>query len=242
MAPIHVDESAGSDETGKGTPEQPYQTLAFALYTHPEEKFVIRKDASAAYEEPTQSALKKAKKGADGIEKKRKKAEELAEREAKEKAEARERKEKRLEESKKIVLQEDPSLPKAVKVRIDFRRARDLLISRAEQDRKPDALAVKTHPHVGMGAPSARPEGDHLRCAPGRDWLPSVCPVWTGCADIRGSDPHARVDDRSGRHAKDGPGGADRAWRARTCGRLLEGPRRISRWRRCLHQQIERSA
>ncbi|KAH9888402.1 asparaginyl-tRNA synthetase [Cubamyces lactineus] len=118
MAPIHVDESAGSDETGKGTPEQPYQTLAFALYSHPEEKFVIRKDAAGTYEEPTQSALKKAKKGADGIEKKRKKAEELAEREAKEKAEARERKEKRLEESKKIVLQEDPSLPAAIKSKI----------------------------------------------------------------------------------------------------------------------------
>ncbi|KAI0669404.1 asparaginyl-tRNA synthetase [Trametes maxima] len=118
MAPIHVDESAGSDETGKGTPEQPYQTLAFALYSHPDEKFLSRKDASGTYEEPTQSALKKAKKGADGIEKKRKKAEELAEREAKEQAAARERKEKRLEESKKIVLQEDPSLPAATKAKI----------------------------------------------------------------------------------------------------------------------------
>ena len=85
MAPIHVDESTGSDETGKGTPEAPYQSLAFALYTHPDGPYVIRKDASGTYEEPTQSALKKAKKGADGIEKKRKKAEELAEREAKEK-------------------------------------------------------------------------------------------------------------------------------------------------------------
>ncbi|EIW54041.1 asparaginyl-tRNA synthetase [Trametes versicolor FP-101664 SS1] len=118
MAPIHVDESAGSDETGKGTSEAPYQTLAFALYTHPDEKFAIRKDAAGTYEEPTQSALKKAKKGADGIEKKRKKAEELAEREAKEQAAARERKEKRFEESKKIVLQEDASLPAAVKAKI----------------------------------------------------------------------------------------------------------------------------
>ena len=117
MAPIHVDESAGSDETGKGTPEQPYQTLAFALYSHPEEKFVIRKDAAGTYEEPTQSALKKAKKGADGIEKKRKKAEELAAREANEKKEARERRERQLEESKKIVLTEDASLPPAKKVR-----------------------------------------------------------------------------------------------------------------------------
>ncbi|KAH9856723.1 asparaginyl-tRNA synthetase [Lenzites betulinus] len=118
MSPIHVDESAGSDETGKGTSEQPYQTLAFALYSHPDEKFLIRKDAAGTYEEPTQSALKKAKKNADGIEKKRKKAKELADREANEQAAAGERKEKRLEESKKIVLQEDASLPAAVKAKI----------------------------------------------------------------------------------------------------------------------------
>lgn len=116
MSTIHVDETAGSDETGKGTPELPYQSLAFALYTHPDAKFAIRKDATAEYEEPTQSALKKAKKSADGIEKKRKKAEELAQREANEKKEARERKEKQIEESKQIVLVEDNSLPPAKKV------------------------------------------------------------------------------------------------------------------------------
>ena len=49
MAPIHVDESAGSDETGKGTPEAPYQTLAFAVYSHPEGPYAIRKDASGTY-------------------------------------------------------------------------------------------------------------------------------------------------------------------------------------------------
>lgn len=117
MAAIHVDETTGSDDTGTGTAEQPYQTLAFALFTHPTAQLALRKDAGAAYEEPTQSALKKAKKGADGLEKKRKKAEELAEREAKEKTEERERRERLIEESKKIVLVEDSSLPKAKKVR-----------------------------------------------------------------------------------------------------------------------------
>ena len=117
MSTIHVDETTGSDDTGKGMPELPYQSLAFALYTHPDAKLLVRKDAAGTYEEPTQSALKKAKKGADGLEKKRKKAEELAEREAKEKKEERERREKLIEESKKIVLVEDESLPKAKKVR-----------------------------------------------------------------------------------------------------------------------------
>ncbi|KAI0785792.1 asparaginyl-tRNA synthetase [Abortiporus biennis] len=119
MAPYYVDEGTGSDDTGKGTQEQPYQSLAFALFSHGQDSAVlIRKDASGTYEEPTQSALKKAKKGADGLEKKRKKAEELAEREAKEKKEEKERREKLIEESKKIVLQEDASLPKAKKAKI----------------------------------------------------------------------------------------------------------------------------
>ena len=92
-------------------------TLAFAIFTNPTATLLVRKNADAAYEEPTQSALKKAKKNAEGLEKKRKKAQELAEREAKEQAAARERREKKLEESKKIVLTQDPSLPAAVKVR-----------------------------------------------------------------------------------------------------------------------------
>ncbi|KAL6305083.1 asparaginyl-tRNA synthetase [Sparassis latifolia] len=114
MATIHVDESAGSDESGKGTPELPYQTLAFAIFTHGASPILSRKDPSGTYEEPTQSALKKAKKGADGLEKKR----ERAEREAKEKAEERQRRERVLEESKKVVLTEDSSLPAATKAKI----------------------------------------------------------------------------------------------------------------------------
>ena len=96
MAPVHVDEASGSDETGKGTADQPYQTLAFAVFCAPDATYLTRKDASVTYEEPTQSSLKKAKKGADGLEKKRKKAEELAEREAKEKKEERGEREKRM--------------------------------------------------------------------------------------------------------------------------------------------------
>ncbi|KZT72393.1 asparaginyl-tRNA synthetase [Daedalea quercina L-15889] len=119
MSTIYVDDSSGSDDAGKGTAEAPYQSLAFAIFTHgPEAKLLARKDPNAPYEEPTQSALKKAKKGADGLEKKRKKAEELAEREAKEKSEERERRQKLLEDSKKIVLEEDPALPIAVKSKL----------------------------------------------------------------------------------------------------------------------------
>jgi len=114
MAPSYINEATGSDITGDGTQEKPYQTLGFAVYTlgntTPESFLVYGKES---YEEPTQSALKKAKKTADGIDKKRKKQEEL---DAKKEAEDKEKREK-LEESRKIVLTEDESLPKATKVR-----------------------------------------------------------------------------------------------------------------------------
>jgi asparaginyl-tRNA synthetase len=114
MASFYVDETAGSDLTGVGSQESPYQSLAHALFAQGQSaKVLARKDQSAEYEEPTQSALKKAKKGADGLEKKRKKAEELAEAATLE----REKRDRLLEESKKIELLEDASLPAASKVR-----------------------------------------------------------------------------------------------------------------------------
>ncbi|KAI0067609.1 asparaginyl-tRNA synthetase [Artomyces pyxidatus] len=119
MSTYHVDEAAGSDTTGTGTSDAPYQTIAFAFFTHGQDvKVLVRKDATSPYDEPTQSSVKKAKKNADGLEKKAKKAKELAERDAQAKGEERERKEKLLEESKKIQLVEDPSLPAAVKAKI----------------------------------------------------------------------------------------------------------------------------
>ena len=123
MAPIHIDEASGSDDTGKGTLEEPYKSLGQALFNHgstPAVSYLIRKDQTVQYDEPTQSSLKKAKKTADGIEKKKKKQEELAERHAKDKGEEIEKREKLLEESKKIILEEDISLPKATKVRAFF--------------------------------------------------------------------------------------------------------------------------
>ncbi|KAI0279119.1 asparaginyl-tRNA synthetase [Russula aff. rugulosa BPL654] len=115
MASFYVDETSGSDLTGVGSQQTPYQSLAHALFTQGQSaKVLVRKDPSAEYEEPTQSALKKAKKGADGLEKKRKKAEELAEAAALE----REKRDRLLEESKKIQVVEDATLPAAVKAKI----------------------------------------------------------------------------------------------------------------------------
>jgi len=80
--------------------------------------FQIRKSADAEYDTLTQSATKKGKKDAQGLEKKRLKAEE----EEEEARERQERCEKRLEESRKVVLVEDASLPTLTKVssNLDF--------------------------------------------------------------------------------------------------------------------------
>ncbi|KAF9523843.1 hypothetical protein CPB83DRAFT_862187 [Crepidotus variabilis] len=119
MASIYVDEAAGSDANGTGTTEAPYQSLAQAIFAHGEgASLQIRKTADAEYKEPSPSSVKKAKKGAQGLEKKKKKAEELAEQDAKKQGDDKEKREKLLEESKKIVLQEDTSLPTATRTKI----------------------------------------------------------------------------------------------------------------------------
>ncbi|KAF7362348.1 AA-TRNA-LIGASE-II domain-containing protein [Mycena venus] len=115
MSAIHIDETAGSDTTGTGAADQPYQSLGVALFKHGAgASFLTRKDAAGTYEEPTQSSVKKAKKTAEGLEKKRKKAEDLERAENEEK----EKRQQVLEQSKKIVLVEDASLPKASKAKI----------------------------------------------------------------------------------------------------------------------------
>ncbi|KAI0300466.1 asparaginyl-tRNA synthetase [Multifurca ochricompacta] len=95
MASVYVDEAAGSDLTGVGSLDVPYQSIAHALFLHGQ-------TITVRYEEPTQSALKKAKKGADGLEKKRRKAEELAAREAQAQSEDLEKRERLLQASKEI--------------------------------------------------------------------------------------------------------------------------------------------
>ncbi|KAI5123832.1 hypothetical protein M0805_009124 [Coniferiporia weirii] len=119
-ASVYIDEATGNDEAGSGTQNAPYKTLAYALFKHDSVadtvvQLHVRKDAETPFEKPTDSALKKAKKGADGLRKKAAKAAEVAEREARDRAEA----DKKLEESKKIVLVEDESLPKPTRAKIN---------------------------------------------------------------------------------------------------------------------------
>ena len=118
MSTVYIDQATGVDAPGNGTIDRPYQTLAYAIFSTPSAEvdnavFQVRKSADVEYDAPTQSATKKAKKDAQGLEKKRLKAEA----EEKEARERQERREKRLEESRKVVLVEDALLPAPVKVR-----------------------------------------------------------------------------------------------------------------------------
>src|SRR6266542_3692774 len=105
-------ETGGSDTTGQGSLEKPYQSLAQAIYAHGHAQFKIRKTADAKYEEPTPTSLKKAKKIAQRIGAKAQEQSERAAKEQEEKAKL----ENILEQSKTIVLQEDPALPMATTV------------------------------------------------------------------------------------------------------------------------------
>lgn len=114
-----MDESTGSDTAGHGTLEEPYQTAAYAIFANEHSKpitILIRSKPDIDYAEISPSGLKKAKKNAEGLAKKAKKAEEQRLKEEQEKGAEVERLRKKLEESKQITLTEDPTLPSPVKV------------------------------------------------------------------------------------------------------------------------------
>jgi asparaginyl-tRNA synthetase len=109
---VYVDETAGSDESGDGTQGQPYKSAAHAIFAQgpsPPLAIMTRKSDADQYSPIGVAPLKRARKGAEGLQKQRKKALE-AEAKANEQAEL-------LEKSKAITLTENPDLPKAVKVR-----------------------------------------------------------------------------------------------------------------------------
>ncbi|KAF9379899.1 hypothetical protein CPB97_008691 [Podila verticillata] len=120
----HVDETKGSDETGNGSIEAPYQSAVKALQAHGDSvkiqvwKAAVAEGETSGYTVISGAALKKAVKKVGELEKKAKKvAEQAAELAAKEQAAAEER-ERVLEAAKAVVLKQDPSLPTATKIKI----------------------------------------------------------------------------------------------------------------------------
>ncbi|OVF07405.1 putative asparagine--tRNA ligase [Clavispora lusitaniae] len=119
MSSVYVNEKSGSDsaETA-GTEQQPFQTPAFALFVKPDAKVLVYKQKEDSedfeYVEISASALKKAKKGADGLKKKQEKQLKLAEEQKKKQEEA----SKKMAELDLIKIVEDKSLPEAKRIKL----------------------------------------------------------------------------------------------------------------------------
>ncbi|KAL5333423.1 hypothetical protein BJX70DRAFT_403579 [Aspergillus crustosus] len=131
MASYYIDEDVGKDEsTATGSESAPYKTLVYAFLQHaPTEgaQYLTRKSeteptgedinpaSKLEWKPATKSAVKKATSLFEQRKKKAAKEQELA---IREKQEA-EKRHLVLEEAKKIVLKEDSSLPKPVRIRLD---------------------------------------------------------------------------------------------------------------------------
>lgn len=109
---VYVDASAGIDSPGRGSVGAPFNTAGYALFISESISTIFVRNKDAEYIEITASAMKKAKKEADGLAKKAKKEEELKHKEEEKKANEL----RKLEESKKIVITEDSTLPRPIKV------------------------------------------------------------------------------------------------------------------------------
>lgn len=129
---VYIDEDVGKDESSAtGSESAPYKTLLHALLQQPPStegiQYLTRKsetgpagedgDTSARLEwkPATKSAMKKATNLYEQRKKKAAKEQDLAIREKEEK----EKRQQTLEEAKKVVIKEDPSLPKPVRIRLD---------------------------------------------------------------------------------------------------------------------------
>ncbi|KAK2765660.1 hypothetical protein FQN54_008516 [Arachnomyces sp. PD_36] len=129
---VYIDEDVGKDEsTAAGSESAPYKTLVHAMLQHPPStegiQYLTRKSETGPVSEDgdpaarlewkpaTKSALKKATNLYEQRKKKAAKDQELAIREKEEK----DKRQQILEEAKKVVVKEDQSLPKPVRIRLD---------------------------------------------------------------------------------------------------------------------------
>ncbi|KAG9684702.1 asparaginyl-tRNA synthetase, partial [Aureobasidium melanogenum] len=115
---IYIDEEKGIDaESATGSEQAPYKSVQYAFLQHADNaQYLVRKSAEDPEWKPAaKAALKKAANYADAQKKKAAKEKDLAIRQQKEE----EDRQKVLEEAKKIEVKEDPSLPAALKMKLD---------------------------------------------------------------------------------------------------------------------------
>ncbi|XP_062516538.1 asparagine--tRNA ligase, cytoplasmic-like [Corticium candelabrum] len=119
---LYTSEKSGSDETGDGTESKPFKSVLQAMRAIGAEPFpsilVDSKTEGERWEPVSSSQLKKQKKLWEAEKRKVAKKSEADEARQQQDIEAAERHAKQLEEAKKVVLKEDPSLPKAKQVKI----------------------------------------------------------------------------------------------------------------------------
>ncbi|SCW02622.1 LAFE_0F10660g1_1 [Lachancea fermentati] len=120
---LYINELSGIDETSAtGSQESPFKTAAYALFTAREQSeepklFTFKQDSENGdgYVPITPSALKKARKGCDGLKKKLVKQQELEKR----KQEQQEAENQKKLASLNITIEEDPSLPPAQRMKVE---------------------------------------------------------------------------------------------------------------------------
>ncbi|XP_065836508.1 asparagine--tRNA ligase, cytoplasmic-like [Oscarella lobularis] len=120
---VYTSEKEGNDETGDGSEVKPFKTVLQALRSHgtePIPKIYVdsKKPEEQKWEEVSQAQLKKQKKSLEVEKRKLAKKSEQDEAKAKQEALDAERHAKNLEESKKIKIEPDPTLPDAKEAKI----------------------------------------------------------------------------------------------------------------------------
>ncbi|OMH78750.1 Asparagine-tRNA ligase, cytoplasmic [Zancudomyces culisetae] len=122
---VYIDEERGSDENGKGTAELPFKSALVAVTStndSSEAGYLMKKKGEEEYKELAATALKKAKKGYELAQKKAKKQAVQQAQKSQGDAEKLAEEQRKIEESKKVVIEEDKSLPAATKVTINKTR------------------------------------------------------------------------------------------------------------------------
>lgn len=110
---VYIDEDVGNDENAKGTQDAPFKTLLQAMISSPGASYQVKKGEE--WDAPTKSATKKATNLYEQYKKKQAKSGDLA---LREKADA-DKRQAALEAAKKVVVEEDKSLPAPVRIRLD---------------------------------------------------------------------------------------------------------------------------
>lgn len=118
MSLVYVNEKSGADAADAGSEQKPFQSAAYALFVQPDAKVLVYKQKEDSdefeYVDLSASALKKAKKGAEGLKKKQEKQAKQEEEQRKKQADAT----RKLAELDLIKIEEDKLLSAAVSTKL----------------------------------------------------------------------------------------------------------------------------